>query len=511
MFILSFLTPSQSEGAALDIDSLESVLDALSSKKRSIGNDTATVEVLNLLCWTYRLSDLGKAREYGKRGLKLARKITIASSGESSTGWKYGIAKSLGNLGLVNEFEGNTSKAIEYYTQSLELHQELGNDVSIAYNLNNLGAVNYYQGNYNQAIDYYYQALNIQEESGNQKGIANCYNNLGLLFQRQGETDKAIEYFIKSMKIDKASGNKEDLSHSLNKLANVYKKRGDYEKAIEYNLESLQIKQEVGNKSGIAASLNNLGLIYSEQDQYDKALEAYNQSLALENELGNVMGTAISLVNIGELHLEIAQATGEKKHIEIAIDNLKQGLGVIGEKGDKYLIHLIYEYLSEAYEAQNNYKEAFQYYKLFSALKDTLFNEDKSKDIGKLEAKYEMEQKIKEENRIEAEDARLAAEEESRRNNLQYSGILIFLVLLTAGIVMTGRVSIPVRLAEGLIFFTFLLFFEFTLVLLDPYIESYSSGAPAIKLSFNAILAGLIFPLHAFFENQLKSQIISRS
>jgi len=52
-----------------------------------------------------------------------------------------------------------------------------------------------------------------------------------------------------------------------------------------------------------------------------------------------------------------------------------------------------------------------------------------------------------------------------------------------------------------------LLFFEFTLVMLDPYIEQYSSDAPAIKLGFNAILAGLIFPLHALFENKMKKRI----
>jgi len=51
--------------------------------------------------------------------------------------------------------------------------------------------------------------------------------------------------------------------------------------------------------------------------------------------------------------------------------------------------------------------------------------------------------------------------------------------VLGAGILAAGNLSVPVRLLEGLIFFTFLLFFEFTLVLLDPYIEQYNSGAPA--------------------------------
>ena len=105
---------------------------------------------------------------------------------------------------------------------------------------------------------------------------------------------------------------------------------------------------------------------------------------------------------------------------------------------------------------------------------------------------------------------KIEAAEQSRRDNLQYSGILIFLVLVFASVFALGRISIPIKLAEGLIFFSFLLFFEFTLVLLDPYIETYSSGAPAIKLGFNALLAALIFPLHALFEKKLKGRLAKK-
>ena len=125
--------------------------------------------------------------------------------------------------------------------------------------------------------------------------------------------------------------------------------------------------------------------------------------------------------------------------------------------------------------------------------------EQKSKEIGKLEATHEFEMEERERIRAEEEAVALAEQEKSRSDILQYSGILIFIVLLFAGVFMLGRISIPIRLAEGMIFFSFLLFFEFTLVMLDPYIENFSSGAPAIKLLFNAGLAAFIFPLHSFF------------
>ncbi|PCH91783.1 MAG: hypothetical protein COB85_08755 [Bacteroidetes bacterium] len=167
----------------------------------------------------------------------------------------------------------------------------------------------------------------------------------------------------------------------------------------------------------------------------------------------------------------------------------------------------IYLDLIDSYSAEGQYEKAYANQLLYSAVKDSLFDEDKSKEIGKLEAKYEMERTIEEEKRKKEIEEKIQRDAESRRNNLQYSGILIFIVLLFTGVFMVGRFSLPIRLAEGVVFFAFLLFFEFTLVLLDPYIEELSSGAPAIKLGFNAVLAGLIFPLHSFFEERLKKNI----
>ena len=101
----------------------------------------------------------------------------------------------------------------------------------------------------------------------------------------------------------------------------------------------------------------------------------------------------------------------------------------------------------------------------------------------------------------------MEAEVTSRRDNLQYSVVLICLLVLGAGLLALGRFSIPIRIAEGLIFFSFLIFFEFVLLLADPYIEGWSGGAPGIKLLFNAGIAALIFPLHALFESKLKGRL----
>ena len=79
---------------------------------------------------------------------------------------------------------------------------------------------------------------------------------------------------------------------------------------------------------------------------------------------------------------------------------------------------------------------------------------------------------------------------------------------LFGGVLALGFINVSERVAEGIIFFSFLILFEFLLVLADPYIDRWSGGAPGFKLLFNAGIAALIFPAHAFFESRLKGRLI---
>jgi len=76
-------------------------------------------------------------------------------------------------------------------------------------------------------------------------------------------------------------------------------------------------------------------------------------------------------------------------------------------------------------------------------------------------------------------------------------------------VLFLGFINVSQRMAEGIIFFSFLILFEFLLVLADPYIDAWSGGAPGIKLLFNASIAALIFPLHSLFERKLKGRLIN--
>lgn len=474
-------------------DSLENLLE------ESI-EDTLRVAILRRLSIDLRKKDPDKSFEYNRLSLALAEGLVTSSNSKIANAATRMLAQNLNSMGLSYRMQGNYAKAIAYFFQSLKINKGMGNEKEVAGNLNNIGTVYYSEGDFDKAIDYFLQALRIKEQLGLKKEVATSLNNIGLVYRKQENYDKAMQYSIMSLEIKMDLNDKPGIAVSLSNIGVIYRIREQYEEAIDYYRQSLNIDRELGNKEGIAYTLNSIGVVYHFQGNSDGAMTHYLQSLAIKEEIGDRLAIANSLVNIGGEYIN-------RGNYKKALNHLNRSLEIAMEIGAKDEIKRAYENLSQAYFSREQFEKAYRHYKLYGQMKDSLFNEDKSKEIGRLEAKYEMEKNLENEKRLADELAGKVHAAELRRNNLQYSGILIFIVLVFTMVFMLGKIAMPIRLAEGIVFFSFLLFFEFTLVLLDPFIERYSSGAPAVILSFNAIIAALVFPLHSFFEQALKKRI----
>jgi len=256
---------------------------------------------------------------------------------------------------------------------------------------------------------------------------------------------------------------------------------------------AVKIHQELGIKNSIAINFGNIGIAYMQREDYPKALQYYSKALRINQELGRKSGIA---ANLGNLHANLGDFTMAEKLLHEAV-TLSRQLGLKENLRDQY------KYLSDLYSSSGKPAEAFEGYKQFIIYRDSIHNEENTRAQTRTEVKYEYDKAEMVKAHDEKEALRIEAEATSRRNNLQYSVVLICLLLVGVVLAMLGRLSLPARMAEGIIFFSFLILFEFLLVLADPYIENWSGGAPGIKLLFNAGIAALIFPLHSLFETKL--------
>ena len=298
-------------------------IDSLLIELKKAKEDTGKVNIINKICDEYdAIGEFAKEFNYGVEGLAIAKKIN----------YRKGAANCFINIG--NAF--------------------------------------WYQSNYSKALENYLASLKINEEIGNKKGIAYGYLCIGDIYLSQGNFEKALENNLISVKTNEKIGNKKGISESYNDRAVIYFTQGNYDKALETQLLAQKFAKEIGYNLIVGSSYNIIGNIYQAQNNNSKALENYLSALQLFEDLGNKNSIATSYFCIGNLFLKENKNNESRKYFEKAMKLSK-------EVGSKEIIKNIYGINSDIAAAQNNYKSAYDNYKLFIIYKDSTSNIESAK------------------------------------------------------------------------------------------------------------------------------------
>ncbi len=333
-------------------------------------------------------------------------------------------------LGKAFYFTGDKKEAFTYLQLVKEKYENNKDINNLCITLNRIGSIYNEWGLYDEAMKYFINALKLVEKPTNSgtfgDRIAQSCNNLGLLYKDMQEYDKAYEYCNRALNYYKKSNNEKSIAFSLNNLGIIYKRLGENEKALTYYNESLIIKKKLKEKGTIANTLGNIGDIYRIIGNYDLALKNYNDALITMKELDDNYGTANTLNNIAIIN-------NIKKNPDKAIKLLDDAMPLAVKSDLRDLQKDILKTYSECYEIKNDLKTSLKYYKHYTNLKDSIFNEDNAKRILELEAAYNSEKREK-----ENENLRLKSQKKDKEISEQISMkyallliiILIFFVLL---------------------------------------------------------------------------------
>lgn len=490
-FLPLLFLPFLWEGLGMGLYAQQTTIDSLQNVLNSAKEDTNKVNTLNKLA-----GELTLILEYEKT-FNCAIQASILSD---KIDYKKGKAKSLTIIGVVYMNQGNYPEALKNYFASLKISEEIGNKKEIASSYNSIGNVFYFQGNYSEALKNYFSSLKIREAAGDKKGVAASYNNIGNIYYSQHNYPDALKSYFSSLKIREEMGDKSGVADSYNNIAIIYTEQGNYSEALKNYFASLDIREEIGDKKGVAYSYNNIGVIYLKQDNYSEALKSYLASHKIIQEIGDKAGIAASYCNLGSVHTKLGKFTEAKKYLD-------DGLSLSKEIGENEYIKMSYKSLSILDSTQGNFKSAYNNYKMFIVYRDSLVNEEKLKKTVQMQTRYEFEKEqiIKEQSALKlAQDEK---ERINRRNILQNTIILLFLIVVIGIVMSLGFVKVSERVAKGLIFVSLLLVFEFILVFMDPYLDNVTKGVPIYKLAANVLLATIIFPVHSILEKRFKKKI----
>jgi tetratricopeptide (TPR) repeat protein/DNA-binding CsgD family transcriptional regulator len=399
------------------------------------------------------LLELGDQYEYNKPDSALVcyhRALDISKEIKSQTL----IAKCSRYIGIIYYYQGFYTKAIAYHIKSLNTYKKIGDKKGISGSYNNIGLVYEYQGAYTKAISYYLKSLKISEEIGDKKVIQSAYNNIGGIHYNQGSFDEALSYFFKSLKISKEIGIKKGVADSYNNIGSIYQQQGFEDKSLQYHLKSLKIKEEIGDKRGLFSSYQNLGLSYYTKGSYDKTLSYYLKSLNIAEEMDDKHGIATTYLNISALNIRLADSTAinETQRIEYlkkAIKNSSWSYKLAKEIGSLPLVSEACNSLMNTYSKLGNYKRAIEFSEIYIISKDSLFDKTKTKELAKIEAKYEYQKQAEIDslahvNEIKIKDQVLLIEKEVSKMKIitfVIIGSIILIVTLLIIYLQRGRIK----------------------------------------------------------------------
>lgn len=419
-------------------------------------------------------------------------------------GDKEGMGITLNNIGFIyNNYKVDIPKAIDYYEQSLVCFEELGLDYGKAAILNNLAYIYDNQGDLKKALEYFYNALAIREKNNNKKGRAETLNNIGAAYQDLGDNKLALENYTMSLELKKEINDSVGMGYAYNNIASLYMATEQYEKAFETHLYALEIREKMKNPRQIAESAGNVGLVLTLKLDYSQAGAYLKKSSELYNGLGVKDGECYVINNLGFKYYK-------EEDYQNALSCARDAYGIAQEhayvKNIQDASHLLYSIFKD----QKKMDSALYYFEIYHEMVDSIKSTNNIKASVRMQTRYEIAQEELIKDQLLKEEEKLAQEEKSRRNSIQYTLIFIALLILAASILAMGIINVTEKQAQGLIFLTFLLFFEFLLVALDPWVDIYSGGAPAIKLGFNVLVAALIFPAHQYIEKGIHRRVLKR-
>jgi len=354
--------------------------------------------------------------------------------------YKIGSAIAYRTIASVYRNQGEYENSTENYLKSLEIYEELSNDKHPYYALlgkagigrtyNGIGLVEWRIGNYTSALDYFFKSIEIFNELNDSLGIANCYNNIGLIHWNQDNLDRAVEYFKKAQEIYAGIDHKNGMGNSFNNIGIIYKNQKNYDKAIEYYQKSLAIYTELNDRKGMSSVTNNLGMLYQNLGNYALAREYNDKGMALYKERNDKYGIAMALGNYCFLYNALGDsASGHKakEYYQLALNYAHEELNISIEIGALSRIREAYEHLSIAYENLNDFENALIYYKEFIEVKDSLFSEEKNKQIEEAEARFNAAQKQQE---IEKQKIVLKRQKTIRDSLIIFSMLIIIVAIL---------------------------------------------------------------------------------
>lgn len=352
------------------------VIDSLEKKFESVQSDSMRVRILKDISWEY-INNRGNAdlaKTYVDSIYSLSNRANMA----------WGVAVANYQYAVLARHKGNYSEALSRIDAYLNFENTKNDPFATANGLYQKANILDNLGNYDESLKIYYDILKIYEAQNDAFSIATTQNAIGEILKITGKMSQAMENYQSALDIFTTLDNKSEMANCLFNIGDTYLLQKEYGQALDYFNKALELDEATHSDWGKAFDLEAIGKVYGLQKNYVPALDFHKRALTLRDKLGQQLELSMSYAQIGGIYLEL-------KDYRLAEQNALKAIA-IGEKiRARSELHDYYELLSRVYENMGDFENALVFKNKSVGLKDSIFNESKSKQIEELQVRFDTE------------------------------------------------------------------------------------------------------------------------
>lgn len=337
-------------------------------------------------------------------------------------------SRSIASIGSCYAALGENRNAIEYFQRSIAMYEKLGvaNKYDVFLNLADAyrsigsfadaqaqirrasdiatktknkkgladigmfeGQLCFSQGDYEAALAKYIGAHKLYEELHDPEGMANVLLHFGRIYEAQNDFKKALVTYNKVLVLNSNNGHPDQKAEAIQAIGKICLKNGNLDAAEENFKKALAIRKVLGNQLHISTVQTDIGHVYYMRHRYSEALSELQSALTIQAMEKQNMDKAHTLILLSRTYT----ATGK---IDDAIHNLRTALASALSFENIVDAREASELLADLFARRSNFSEAFHYKSIASNFKDSLYSVEKEKALRKLQASFEMQQQLKE-------------------------------------------------------------------------------------------------------------------
>ena len=339
------------------IDSLKKLLPTLNYNIRVDCLNKLSVEYyINALPETYYNVQTDTAILFAKQAYGEAVKIN----------YKKGLAEALQNLGEIYRDRGDFISAEKYFRQSISLFEQIHEVEKYSWAYHTLGWSLHKQCKFGEAKLAYERAMPYFIKVGNKEIQSRLLRLISYTYSERGYNEKAFEYLLQAITITFKINDARGVISSPEVMGNLYKDAGENETALTYYRLAAQ-NAKPANPVRYNGLMGNICMVLN---QSDSAIYYYKKS----HQFVDLM-TTDSIIRQRDLSyksVRIGEAFMNQFKYNPAIELFKNALQFFEKGNERNGVMRVVRLLARCYQMQQNFTKSFLYTKrLFKIAQET--------------------------------------------------------------------------------------------------------------------------------------------